>query len=146
MIYISDIVIPILVRKGEGNGKHKKNGKGQKGTTVFLDESEHEAAKRFAAASGISLAELMRVAVAQYLKSQAKRKAVGAMRERGSGSVFRKPGTRFWWIAYSFRGHSHQESSGSTDRKVALKLLKDRLGKIDKPNFVESPRRRGGGR
>jgi hypothetical protein len=45
-------------------------------TTVFLDESEHEAAKRFAAAAGISLAELMRVAVAQYLKSQAKRKGV----------------------------------------------------------------------
>lgn len=52
------------------------------------------------------------------------------MRERGSGSVFRKPGTRFWWIAYSFRGHSYQESSGSTERKDALKLLRERLRKV----------------
>jgi Ribbon-helix-helix protein, copG family len=44
-------------------------------TTVFLDENEHEAAKRFAAASRISVAELIRLALAQYLKSQA-RKAV----------------------------------------------------------------------
>jgi hypothetical protein len=42
-------------------------------TTVFLDENEHEAAKRFAAASRISLAELIRLALAQYLKSQSRR-------------------------------------------------------------------------
>ena len=59
------------------------------------------------------------------------------MRERGSGSIFQKPGTRFWWIAYSFRGHSYQESSESTDKKVALKLLRDRLRKVTKPHFVD---------
>jgi len=59
------------------------------------------------------------------------------MRERGSGSIFKKPGTRFWWIAYSFRGHSYQESSGSVDRKDAVKLLRARLAKITKPNFVD---------
>ena len=64
------------------------------------------------------------------------------MRERGSGSIFKKPGTRFWWIAYSFRGHPHQESSGSTDRKVALKLLQDRLRKVNKANFVDPAKER----
>jgi site-specific recombinase XerC len=59
------------------------------------------------------------------------------MRERGSGSIFKKPGTRFWWIAYSFRGHSYQESSGSVDRKDAVKLLRERLRKVNKPHFVD---------
>ena len=59
------------------------------------------------------------------------------MRERGSGSIFKKPGTRFWWIAYSFRGHSYQESSGSMDRKDAVKLLRERLRKVTKPHFVD---------
>jgi predicted HicB family RNase H-like nuclease len=44
-------------------------------TTVYLDEKEHEAAKRFAAASRLSLAELIRQALARYLKSQSRRKA-----------------------------------------------------------------------
>jgi integrase len=64
------------------------------------------------------------------------------MRERGTGSIFRKPGTRFWWIAYSFRGHSYQESSGSVDRKDAVKLLRQRLIKMTKPNFVDPAKER----
>jgi hypothetical protein len=52
------------------------------------------------------------------------------MRERGTGSIFRKAGTKFWWIAYSFRGHSYQESSKSTDKKDAEALLKERLHQI----------------
>jgi integrase len=59
------------------------------------------------------------------------------MRERGSGSIFQKPGTKNWWIAYSFRGHPYQESSGSTNRKDAEKLLKGRLKQMDRPNFVD---------
>jgi site-specific recombinase XerC len=64
------------------------------------------------------------------------------MRERGSGSIFRKPNTKNWWIAYSFRGHPYQESSGSTDRKVALKLLQDRLRKVNKPHFADPAKER----
>jgi site-specific recombinase XerC len=64
------------------------------------------------------------------------------MRQRGSGSIFQKPGTRFWWIAYSFRGHSYQESSGSTEKKDAVKLLRERLRKVNKPHFVDPARER----
>src|SRR5262249_19446548 len=59
------------------------------------------------------------------------------VRERGSGRIFKKPGSRFWWIGDSFRGKSYQESSGSVDRKEAVKLLRERLRKVNKPNFVD---------
>jgi integrase len=59
------------------------------------------------------------------------------MRERGTGSIFNKPGTKNKWISYSFRGHQYQESSGSPDPKVAKKLLRERLKKVTKPNFVD---------
>jgi len=55
---------------------------------------------------------------------------------RGDGCIFEKPGTKYLWIAYSFRGRSYQESSKSTHRKVAKKLLRERLKQVSKPNFV----------
>jgi integrase len=33
-----------------------------------------------------------------------------------------------WWIQYSVRGKRYRESSGSSNRNMAVKLLKDRLG------------------
>ena len=54
---------------------------------------------------------------------------------RGDGSVFLRG--RIWWIAYSFRGKLYQESSKSADERQARKLLRARLGKVDKPNFVD---------
>jgi integrase len=53
---------------------------------------------------------------------------------RGDGSHFLRG--RIWWIAYSFRGHPYQESSGSTDEREAKKLLRQRLKQVSKPNFV----------
>jgi predicted HicB family RNase H-like nuclease len=41
-------------------------------TTAFLDENEHEAAKRFAAASGISMADWIRQAIDERLKRKGK--------------------------------------------------------------------------
>jgi integrase len=35
-----------------------------------------------------------------------------------------------WWFAYYHRGREHRESSGSTDRKVALRRLKERLREV----------------
>jgi len=57
---------------------------------------------------------------------------------RGDGSVFLRG--KIYWIGYSFRGKLYQESSGSTDARVARKLLRARLRKIDKPNFVDPAR------
>jgi integrase len=33
-----------------------------------------------------------------------------------------------WWVQYSIRGKRYRESSGSSNRNMAIKLLKDRLG------------------
>ena len=49
---------------------------------------------------------------------------------RGSGRVFQRPNSAFWWIAYCHRGEEIRESSGSDDRKAAERLLKRRLKEI----------------
>jgi len=46
----------------------------------------------------------------------------------GSGTVYLR-GTR-WHIAYHHRGHLYRESSRSTDRRVAVRLLRRRLSEI----------------
>jgi len=45
---------------------------------------------------------------------------------RGQGTVYQRSST--WWIQYSVRGKVIRESSHSSERKVALKLLKQRNG------------------
>ena len=49
---------------------------------------------------------------------------------RGSGRVFQRKGSRFWWVQYSHRGRVFRESSGSVERREAVKLLRRRLGEI----------------
>src|SRR5258708_14442939 len=51
-------------------------------------------------------------------------------RERGTGSIFKMSGSRFWWIQYSRHGRPIRESSGSINDKDAGKLLKKRLAAI----------------
>lgn len=57
-------------------------------------------------------------------------------RPRGTGSVYRQRDGANWWVAYSDRGVKHRESSGSTDYKVAEKLLKRRLAEIETKVFI----------
>jgi integrase len=47
---------------------------------------------------------------------------------RGLGWIHQRGHT--WWVQYSWRGEVHRESSGSTDRRDALKLLRRRLAEI----------------
>ena len=59
-------------------------------------------------------------------------------RTRGLGFVYqptyvdKRTGERrtasTWWVQYSVRGKRYRESSGSNNRNVAVKLLRDRLG------------------
>ncbi len=46
---------------------------------------------------------------------------------RGFGNVYLRKGTRFWWIRYSVRGEAQYESSRSTKKADAIRLLKTRL-------------------
>ena len=47
---------------------------------------------------------------------------------RGNGRVFQR--SQVWWIAYYDNGREHRESSGSHDRKEAVRLLRQRLGEV----------------
>ena len=56
------------------------------------------------------------------------------MKNRGMGSTFQRGSV--WWIQYSHRGRVHRESSRSTKRVDATRLLKQRLGEIGMGRFV----------
>src|SRR5690242_1587465 len=51
-----------------------------------------------------------------------------AKRTAGTGGVFQRGST--YWIRYSFRGRKFRESSHSTQRSDAVKLLRQRLGEM----------------
>ncbi|PYV65998.1 MAG: hypothetical protein DMG97_30785 [Acidobacteria bacterium] len=58
-----------------------------------------------------------------------------AKRLRGTGSIFQN-GSNVWWIKYYDRGIARRESSRSTERREAEKLLKRRLAEIETDIFV----------
>ena len=49
---------------------------------------------------------------------------------RGDGRIFRQKGSSYWWCAYYLHGKEHRESSKSTDRAVAVRLLRRRLKEV----------------
>ena len=52
------------------------------------------------------------------------------MKTRGMGRVYQQRGSVNWWLQYSNHGTVIRESSGSSNRAVAIKLLKQQLGKV----------------
>jgi integrase len=50
-------------------------------------------------------------------------------RDSGAGSVFRRPDSRFWWIAYRAHGRTIQQSTKTTKEHQAWKILRARLAK-----------------
>lgn len=55
---------------------------------------------------------------------------------RGTGRVFRRPRSPYYWIAYYHRGTEQRESTGLTDRAKAEKLLRERTRTAGTPNFT----------
>src|SRR5262245_37925230 len=55
------------------------------------------------------------------------------MNHRGLGHVFQRGST--WWVQYFFRGQRYRESSGSTVRMDAVKLLRRRMGEMGQGQF-----------
>lgn len=60
-------------------------------------------------------------------------------RERGDGTVYQRGVV--WWVKYYHRGRAYRESSGSTDRRIAAKLLRKRLLRSPLTNTPPTPRR-----
>lgn len=64
--------------------------------------------------------------------TQPQEKKTKARRERGSGSIFRQPGTTRWSIQYYVNGRKRVESTGSDDRQVAQQKLTQKLAARDR--------------
>ena len=58
---------------------------------------------------------------------------------RGFGNVYKRKGTRYWWIRYSVHGEPQYESSRSTKKSDAARLLKTRLQEAQW--LAEAPKR-----
>lgn len=63
-------------------------------------------------------------------------------RPRGTGSVYRRPGTANWWIQYPRNGELVRESSGTDSETQAKKLLQQRIGEIAAGNYIEPSNRK----
>jgi integrase len=57
-------------------------------------------------------------------------------RQRGTGRVFQQRGCSRWTIQYYRNGQRIREATGTTDKKVALQKLRQRLGQIANGVFV----------
>jgi integrase len=57
-------------------------------------------------------------------------------RERGTGSVYQNKGSSVWQIKFYDRGKPERESSHSTDKAVAEKLLRRRLAEVTTDTFI----------
>jgi integrase len=64
---------------------------------------------------------------------------------RGQGRVFRPKvdgrESQVWWLDYSIRGKRHRESSGTTSKKEAFALLRERIGKRSAGTLTGRPDR-----
>jgi integrase len=56
-------------------------------------------------------------------------------RARGSGSIYQN-GSTVWWVKFYVREIARRESSHSTDRKAAEKLLKRRLAEVETKTYI----------
>lgn len=56
------------------------------------------------------------------------------MKARGLGRVYLRGGV--WWVQFSFRGRKYRESTGSTKRADAVKLLRRRQGEMGRGVLV----------
>ena len=57
-------------------------------------------------------------------------------RPKGTGCIYQRAGTSVLWIKYSRNGKSFCESSHTTDKNKAGKILRNRLGEISTGTFL----------
>jgi integrase len=57
-------------------------------------------------------------------------------RPKGTGCIYQRAGTSAWWIKYSRNGRAFCESTHTTDKRKAGKMLRTRLGEITAGTFL----------
>lgn len=70
------------------------------------------------------------------MKKPKSEKARRRRRQRGTGSIFRKPPCKLWVIQYYYKGRRVREATGLDDFDEAKKLLRQRLHEIDRDEYV----------
>jgi integrase len=58
---------------------------------------------------------------------------------RGQGLVYRRPRTAVWWLDYSVGGKRHRESSKTTSKAEAQRLLRKRIGDREVGKVIGHP-------
>ena len=51
-------------------------------------------------------------------------------RKRGEGTLYRRPGTAYWWMALPYRGRMLRMSTEETDKKKAQEQLKKKRDEV----------------
>jgi hypothetical protein len=59
-----------------------------------------------------------------------------ARRPKGTGSIYQRPDSTVYWLKYSRHGKPYRESSQTTDRRKAERMLKVRLSEITTGTFI----------
>ena len=57
-------------------------------------------------------------------------------RLRGTGSLFRRARSPFWWVGYHRSGKLYRESTHTDNVRKAQRFLQRRLGEVASDNFV----------
>ena len=57
-------------------------------------------------------------------------------RPSGTGCVYQRPDSPVWWLKYSRHGKSFRESSRTTEKRKAEKMLRDRLTELQSGTFA----------
>jgi integrase len=68
--------------------------------------------------------------------AEARPSEISGGRQRGTGSVYRQPGSRNLWIKYYKNGRAFRESTHTGDRRKAEQKLKQRLAEIATGQFI----------
>jgi integrase len=58
--------------------------------------------------------------------------------KRGQGCIYRRKGSRNWWIKFSVRGQTYQEPANTESKKEALNFLKKRVGEESTGMVIDS--------
>lgn len=58
-------------------------------------------------------------------------------RPRGTGGIYLQKGSSIWWIKYYRNGRPYRESTGTSDKRKAIRVLSRRLAEVATGTFVD---------
>ena len=57
-------------------------------------------------------------------------------RPRGTGRIYQQKGSAVWWIKFYPNGEPFRESTGTSDKRKAMRALNLRLAEVTTGNFI----------